>query len=162
MATLGKLCMAWAHTLQITLSRYFLQASCKAGALSLKILRAYLYYDSVMSHFPCADIYELLSLDILHQLIKGMFKDHLVTWVEEYLILRHRKVTANEILDDIDRQIAIAPHFLTLTLSTGVRIQTVDGDDSKALMKLYILAIWVTFDRNGAGIPHFWTFVTLP
>ncbi|KAH9955786.1 hypothetical protein BJV74DRAFT_880172 [Russula compacta] len=75
-----------------------------------------------MDSFPCVDIYELLSLDILHQLIKGMFKDHLVTWVKEYLILHHRKVTANEILDDIDR----CPIFWTLTLSTGARIQTVD------------------------------------
>ena len=35
--------------------------------------------------FPHADIYELLTLDLLHQAIKGTYKDHLVTWVEEYL-----------------------------------------------------------------------------
>jgi hypothetical protein len=41
--------------------------------------------------FPRADIHELLSPDLLHQLIKGTFKDHLVTWVEEYLVAKHGK-----------------------------------------------------------------------
>jgi Plavaka transposase len=54
--------------------------------------------------FPRADIHELLSPDILHQVIKGTFKDHLVTWVEEYLVITHGKSRANEILDDIDRR----------------------------------------------------------
>ncbi|KAJ7780477.1 hypothetical protein B0H14DRAFT_2297946, partial [Mycena olivaceomarginata] len=35
--------------------------------------------------FPRADIYEMLSPDLLHQLINGTFKDHLVMWVGEYL-----------------------------------------------------------------------------
>ncbi|KXN90438.1 ATP-dependent bile acid permease [Leucoagaricus sp. SymC.cos] len=36
-------------------------------------------------YFPHVSIYELLSPDILHQLIKGTFKDHFVTWIEEYI-----------------------------------------------------------------------------
>ncbi|KAJ7076234.1 hypothetical protein B0H15DRAFT_790822, partial [Mycena belliarum] len=28
--------------------------------------------------FPRADIHELISMDLLHQIIKGMFKDHIV------------------------------------------------------------------------------------
>ncbi|KAJ7573918.1 hypothetical protein C8J56DRAFT_1065436 [Mycena floridula] len=39
--------------------------------------------------FPSANIHELLSSDLLHQLIKGKFKDHLVTWVGEYLEIQH-------------------------------------------------------------------------
>lgn len=54
--------------------------------------------------FPRADIHEILSPDILHQLIKGTFKDHLVEWVGEYLVLEHGEAHGNQILDDIDRR----------------------------------------------------------
>jgi hypothetical protein len=54
--------------------------------------------------FPRADIHELLSPDLLHQLIKGTFKDHLVTWINEYLIQEHGIARGSEIIDDIDRR----------------------------------------------------------
>ena len=104
--------------------------------------------------FPRGDIYEILTPDLLHQLIKGTFKDHLVMWVGEYLILKHGEARANEILDDIDRRlvifqfsyqlnimlvnrIAAAPLFPNLRrFPQGRRFKQWTGDDSKALMKV--------------------------
>ena len=60
-----------------------------------------------MNDFFHADINDLISPDLLHQVIKGTFKDHLVTWVEEYLILTHGCTQTNMILDDIDRRLVI-------------------------------------------------------
>ncbi|KAF9645830.1 hypothetical protein BDM02DRAFT_3130787 [Thelephora ganbajun] len=56
------------------------------------------------THFPRADIYELLTPDLLHQVIKGMYKDHLVTWVEEYLEITYGSSRGSQILDEVDRR----------------------------------------------------------
>ncbi|KAJ7269028.1 hypothetical protein C8J57DRAFT_1609187 [Mycena rebaudengoi] len=92
--------------------------------------------------FPRADIHEMLSSDLLHQVIKGSFKDHLVTWVGEYLYLEHSKAKADSIMDEIDRRIAAAPAFPCLRrFKQGRRFKQWTGDDSKALMKVYLPAI---------------------
>ncbi|KAI6162860.1 hypothetical protein EDD17DRAFT_1776420 [Pisolithus thermaeus] len=76
--------------------------------------------------FPCANIHELIAPDILHQIIKGTFKDHLVSWVETYL-KKYCKNDLAAVLADIDH------------CSHGFKQWT--GNDSKALMKVYLPAI---------------------
>ena len=53
--------------------------------------------------FPRADIHELLSGDLLHQVIKP-FKDHLVDWTHEFLEIAYGKAFAGVISDEIDRR----------------------------------------------------------
>ena len=104
--------------------------------------------------FPHADIHELPSPDLLHQIIKGAFKDHIVNWIEEFINSAHRKTEAAKILADIDRrcEISAAPTSSTYCLFAG-RIAMVPsfpglrhfhkgrgfkqwtGNDSKGLMK---------------------------
>ncbi|KAG6838908.1 hypothetical protein C0991_007419, partial [Blastosporella zonata] len=54
--------------------------------------------------FPRADIHELLTPDLLHQAIKGTFKDHIVEWVHKYIYEVHTKREADKIMADIDRR----------------------------------------------------------
>ncbi|KAJ7162457.1 hypothetical protein C8R46DRAFT_1283402 [Mycena filopes] len=92
--------------------------------------------------FPRANIHEMISPDLLHQIIKGTFKDHLVTWVGHYLYLTHSKAKAEGIMDEIDRRIAAVPAFPCLRrFKQGRRFKQWTGDDSKALMKVYLPAI---------------------
>ncbi|KAF9488379.1 hypothetical protein BDN71DRAFT_1485108 [Pleurotus eryngii] len=86
-------------------------------------------------HFPWADIHKLLTPDLLHQLIKGTFKDHLVTWVEEYLTHTHGERVALAYIQEIDQRVSAVPVYPGLDFSQWT------GDDSKALMKVYISAI---------------------
>ncbi|KAG2068111.1 hypothetical protein BDR04DRAFT_1129339 [Suillus decipiens] len=80
------------------------------------------------------DIHELLSFDLLHQLIKGAFKDHLIDWVAKYLKAMHRTKQSEEIMSDIDRRVAAVASF--------------SGDDSKVLMKVFLPAIEVHIPQD--------------
>ncbi|KDQ50016.1 hypothetical protein JAAARDRAFT_211946 [Jaapia argillacea MUCL 33604] len=92
--------------------------------------------------FSRADIHQLISPDLLHQVIKGTFKDHIVAWVNEYLVLAHGESGAFQIIEDIDRRIAAVPAFPGLRrFPDGRDFTQWTGDDSKALMKVYLPAI---------------------
>ncbi|KLO09541.1 hypothetical protein SCHPADRAFT_833873, partial [Schizopora paradoxa] len=92
--------------------------------------------------FPRADVYELISPDILHQIIKGTFKDHLVHWIKKYLDKVYGKVRAKKYMMIIDRRLAAVPPFSCLRrFAEGRGFKQWTGDDSKALMKVYLPAI---------------------
>ncbi|KAJ7034262.1 hypothetical protein C8F04DRAFT_1210668 [Mycena alexandri] len=92
--------------------------------------------------FLRAEIYELLSPDLLHQIIKGTFKDHLVEWVMQYLHEEYGESRALEIIADIDHRISAIPSFPGLRrFPDGRDFHQWTGDDSKALMKVYLSAI---------------------
>ena len=54
--------------------------------------------------FPNTDMYELISPDLLHQVIKGCFKDHLVMWVRTYFELKYGKAKAKSFLNLMDQR----------------------------------------------------------
>ncbi|KAJ7752437.1 hypothetical protein DFH07DRAFT_868822 [Mycena maculata] len=74
--------------------------------------------------------------------IKGTFKDHIVSWVNEYLLLAHREKLSREIIQDIDRRLSAVPEFPGLRrFLDGHDFNQWTGDNSKALMKIYLSAV---------------------
>ena len=51
------------------------------------------------------DIHELIAPDLLHQIIKCMFKDHSVEWIQDYIKATYQpEAKAKKVLDDIDQR----------------------------------------------------------
>ncbi|KZV59530.1 hypothetical protein PENSPDRAFT_595273 [Peniophora sp. CONT] len=94
------------------------------------------------SYFPRGDIHELLTPDLLHQVIKGTFKDHLVCWIEAYIRMDKTEKEADRIMDDIDRKLASVLSFPGLRrFPEGRNFKQWTGADSRALMKIFAPAI---------------------
>ncbi|KAE9390839.1 hypothetical protein BT96DRAFT_967702 [Gymnopus androsaceus JB14] len=114
------------------------------------------------SLFPRANIHQLISPDLLHQVIKGTFKDHLVEWVTEYINITYGS-NAKAVLADIDRRIAAVPPFPGLRcFKEGRNFKQWTGNDSKALMKVYLPAIQGHIpDQMVQALSHFLEFCYL-
>ncbi|KAF8990356.1 hypothetical protein BDZ89DRAFT_1097602 [Hymenopellis radicata] len=93
---------------------------------------------SFTTSFPRADIHEIITSDLLHQVVKGTYKDHLVEWVQEYLTLTHGKDEAGVscMMIAVVREFPGLRHF-----PHGCRFKQWTDDDSKTLMKVFIPAI---------------------
>jgi len=82
---------------------YGLVGDIVVGVLPLCLSKSNIIFKPFMSTFPQVDIHELLAPNLLHQLIKGTFKDHHVMWVNDYITAEYPASEAQKILDDIDQ-----------------------------------------------------------
>ncbi|KAG1784494.1 uncharacterized protein HD556DRAFT_1315037 [Suillus plorans] len=119
-----------AHRESIILNSCCYHALFKIGVrMGLLIPKTWMGHNPFTAYFPRADIHELLAPDILHQIIKGTFKDHLVKWVDEYLVITYGEAQAELIWADIDHwyQHCCGPIISgSSMISIGPKIQAVD------------------------------------
>ncbi|KAG1741478.1 uncharacterized protein EDB91DRAFT_1237140 [Suillus paluster] len=107
-----------------------------------ELLAEELEYGKLWEEYGIVGDLMLISPDILHQIIKGAFKDHLVDWVESYLKNTLSTLHGMQVMDDIDNRIAVIAPFAGLQqFPEGHGFKQWTGDDSKALMKVYLPAI---------------------
>ncbi|KAI0363452.1 hypothetical protein BV20DRAFT_1039932 [Pilatotrama ljubarskyi] len=87
--------------------------------------------DPFTSDFPHTNIHEFFAPDLLRQVIKETFKDHL-----------HGKSGAAQIMADIDWRIAVTSPFPGLRrFPEGRKFKQWTGNDFKALMKVFLPAV---------------------
>ncbi|KAH9005820.1 hypothetical protein EDB86DRAFT_2824909 [Lactarius hatsudake] len=126
--------MDWVLTLPITLNKSFWHVLYPGDAKTQPSNFDYDPTATFWSHAHTRLLKEAFE-DLLHQVIKGTVKDHLVEWVTDYLYIVHGKASAKERLADIDQW--------SPAVFQGPWFQTMDRqrNDSKALMKVYLPAI---------------------
>ncbi|KAF4602983.1 hypothetical protein EYR38_003387 [Pleurotus pulmonarius] len=82
------------------------------------------FTDHLVNTLPPVILWDEYGIDSDVVIIKGTFKDHLVTWVAEYLVVTHGKADAS-----------------LRRFKDGRRFKQWTGDDSKGLMKVYLPAL---------------------
>ncbi|KAI0732760.1 hypothetical protein C8Q72DRAFT_773966, partial [Fomitopsis betulina] len=91
--------------------------------------------------FPRADIHELLSGDILHQIIKPV-KDHLIDWTQVLLEITYGEALVKVILDELKHHMAVTPSFVGLHhFPHGQNFKQWTGNDTHGLMKIILPAL---------------------
>jgi hypothetical protein len=95
------------------------------------------------SDFLRGNIYQMISPDLLHQVIKGTFKDHLVTWICQYLVIQHGERHTHVILDDIDRR-----YILPITPTSHNQIVT---DSLAELLQFHLSRVSADFHMVGVS-----------
>jgi hypothetical protein len=77
---------------------------------------------------------------LLHQIIKGTFKDHLATWVTDYIKLEHSPAAAKRILAQIDQR------YVPLSGSVGYLSFLFE---SSALLRIHLSLVSVVSQKVG-------------
>ncbi|KAF8599336.1 hypothetical protein BDV93DRAFT_392853, partial [Ceratobasidium sp. AG-I] len=85
------------------------------------------------SNLPHCNIYNCLAPDLLHQLHKGVFSDHLLSWCLE--------IIDND--DEVDRRMAAMPSHPSLRhFNSGfTKLRTTTGTESRAIEKVILGAL---------------------
>ncbi|KAH8918181.1 hypothetical protein BT69DRAFT_1338409 [Atractiella rhizophila] len=94
--------------------------------------------DIFVSQIPDTNIHSILTSDLLHQLLKGLFIEHLVQWINGLIEQEHGK----DGLDELSCRLRATPYFPGLRLFyDGVNFSKWTATDAQNLISIYTPAI---------------------